>query len=290
MKNILNIVTGKKSIISDFSHLSDSEVLLHSHFARELIATQDYGLARKSLINSIVKEKDLKQPIIDTIGGLRGKYFSADVSSIRADVNSALVDYSHEAIVTDPANDLCNYLVPIVKGMSDATFSSLVDISNQLPDLIYFVLQPAFILALGIKTFMLSIPILMHAGNFAKLLAYCKSYRTGVSLGGLYSSMISLAKPYLLKGSFFVTVPFIIYSLAGYYSQGPAKSSTLSREASSITFNSFRMGGDISRAVDKVASLLRQAGSEVSVLTGSFFHGYINEFFFKASGTADNDK
>jgi hypothetical protein len=293
MKHTLNAVTGTKSITSDLTPLNTYEILLHTNFTEEL-TTLDYPRARCNIINHIVKEKNISQDTINKIAELRNAHFLADPDDV-PEINDILTGYKQEEAVSNQLQDLLTYLRPIVEEMPDSSFNSLVDIAVEFPDLVYFVLQPAFILSLGINAFMSSIRILMHEGNFPKLLMYCKNYKNSISLSGFYNEVISLAKPYLLKGSMaagiFITVPFLIYSLVGYYSAGPTETKSNAQLTSThpLILTSFREGSGISQAVDKVAGLLRQVGSEMAVLTGSLFHGYMNEIFFTAIETTKID-
>ena len=289
MKQIMNIITGKSWATSDFTQLNDYEVFLHNSFTEDL-STSNYSSARQRIINHIVDEKNASQDLINKVAELRNQNFQANAFDV-PEHSVALATYQQEKTIAAPAQDLCAYLRPIVDEMSNETFNSLIEVTNQLPELVYFAFQPAFILSLGIKTFMLSIPILMHAGNFAKLLVYCKNYKNGISSRLFYGKMLSLAKPYLLRGSLaagiLITIPLAIYGLTGYKST-TVKTNTPFTKTPVLTSNSFRKGGVISQAVDKLASLLRQAGSEFAVLTGSLFQGYINEMFYTAIATADS--
>ena len=173
MKQTLNTITGARKLVPDFAPLDNDEIILNNYFTNELLRTNNYPTSRSNTIIHILENADVKQETLDKLANVRDLHFKASSSDIPG-VNELITQEGLDInVIAKPSLDLLNYLAPIVKGMSNSTFDILVTISDQLPHLVYFTLQPAFLLALGIKSFLVLIPVLFHKGNFVKLLHYC---------------------------------------------------------------------------------------------------------------------
>ena len=173
MKQTLNTITGARKLVPDFAPLDNDEIILNNYFTNELLRTNNYTTSRRNTIIHILENADVKQETLDKLANVRDLHFKASSSDIPG-VNELITQEELDInVIAKPSLDLLNYLAPIVKGMSNSTFDILVTISDQLPHLVYFTLQPAFLLALGIKSFLVLIPVLFHKGNFVKLLHYC---------------------------------------------------------------------------------------------------------------------
>lgn len=285
MQTTFNIITGQRKNVPDYTPLNDQELRLNSYFTDKIIELNSYQDARSDVITKIVRENDINQVVLDQLSDIKNKHFGALPSDIQ-DCNELRENLLNKEIILDCLNHLSISLNPIVNTMSNQNLDTLISISEQFPYLVYYSLQPAFILVLGIKTFRESIPLLFHKGNFVKLLRYSKTALSSLTWWDFFPTRITTVTFGLITVSAIAT-PLLLYwynsknTLQPIIEPEQQKNKVIMLPA---PVSSNRIGGEFSNRVDKLADGVRKATAELMVLALAVPEGILDVLGSKYSG------
>lgn len=274
-KKALNLITKNTRDLNRFEQLQPSEVTLYDNFTRELDITNNYVQARTSALrDATLRERDFGQDCLDRVACIK-KFIGVDANKITQG-QLENINYNPDHICTKVEFDsLTIFFRLILKKMPEPMTETFLYCADNYPIVLFFALQPAFLLAFGIHYPKL-IHLLLGRGNLLGVLTYCKN---ALMKKNVLAKLNLFCKklPVLLRPITYtlgtVGVSISLTLLLGYCSSAgflnlnkPITNSTTDKNPL-ISVKDYRQGGEVSALVDKAAGNTRTMLAEAT----SFF-------------------
>lgn len=284
MKKTLNLITNNTRDLTKFESLSPGEIVIYEDFVQNT-PKMGYIDSRRSTVKSIIEKNPLEQSDAEQFLLIQ-EHFKVDATQVTSNHLENLA-YNSELVATRyDFNILTDFLKVILKRMPAELVDKLIYLAEMLPDLVFYSLQPAFLIGLGVFYPKL-ISSLLSVGRFSNVLLHCKSsllVNPLVKAYRLCSTIPYLLRPFTLTqmaaigtGMTFTLMLSGFGYAAGIYNANRAITDSSSSGRNRVSIPNYREGGDLSAVVDAVAGAVRTALAEATAFSRTSMSGVYTE-------------
>lgn len=298
MMKVYNYFTEDYRFIPNKLKSLDSDLVIYEEFKNTFTETKNYTLSRQSIVTKIceIRRKEVGEVkmIFEKDKFVEVERASFDIRGVHLDgeMTNLLFNSYKDNIQTQMAqpNDyLIGYLKQNILLMTNTNYEFFVEIATNWKELVFFLLQPGFILAAGVTNFIESAPYLLTGDNLAQLIVKVKYTITQPSIQQLFSNyklfpnFSSITVKSILAISTIVMVPvlYICYTalttkptvaVASIKSEG--ENWTKAIPAVKVTKPSLNVGN--SRAF---GDFLHNLGGDIGTLVSQFTSGLLLGYY-----------
>lgn len=285
---VQNLTTGGIKHIRHRGEMQKFEREIISDLENRLETTHDYSSARIDILKELADRGNITEFDTQKIGNLKENYFKAPLPETE-DIATSLIEFRSisKAEREEALTTLQSVLKERLTLMPDSDYNTLLEIVEHSNALFQTTIQPFMILMLSAKAYWGVVGLLFSKKIFTEMLLKTKAsitqvgiFKYGIKTLKQVNSLIkTLIKPKMLVLMSSTVVMTAATPLFLYFYLGGAQNDRLENRLPD--FESKRLGGEISKAVDTAAETLEALGSEASTLAGSFLRGFLGENYLK---------
>lgn len=293
MKRTYNFITNNISYSSNSQVTTSTDLILYEDFSRILIEKQSLSEARKGILVNLVDDRvaelgfDHTQATVTQLGHLNDQYFQSHIDELNSQISEVMCRehtniYTAGKFVSSPHKHLLDFLAQKIETMLNVDYNLLIEITNSWKAYVFFLLQPAFITALGVENYILHVKYLLTQDNLTQLFIRAKHPTTATDIFKIIPDFTSIPiKSILIVSATIIMVPvlYLCYQIAYpspvalIKSQPASTSNTTTIPVPGVTAPS--LGNEYSDALKRIGTFLHQIGGEMGALFANFTSGVV---------------
>lgn len=225
MRRVYNMLTNETYVNHSTRMLRDSDVVLHEDFKKELVTGRHFKDVRRDTMSRIIDIRVNEtnqvetQLLVNKVKELN-VFFDSTGDLVSDEMSDQLCEeYSMDCVinqVTSPSAELLSFIKQRIYNIQDIQYELLIELTNRWKELIFFVIQPALISALNVRSYIEHADYLFSGDNLSRLFVTAKYQLTKPYIHQLVSDFTSIPARNLLALSTVIMVPvlYLCYKIA----------------------------------------------------------------------------